>query len=275
MLNHSCKTQAEYTYFVISSPKAMNCCSLFRQPRRFLANPNRANKMSSGFVTEAELADARRKRQEEWEKVRTEDQPEEAPEEEYDSRSLYDRLQEQKNKKDMEYEEAHKLKNMIKTLDDDEVEFLDLVDKNKINAERQAHIEEQKEMNEFRQKVATLQEKRLEEQIQQQISKPKPTKTPIASSRMSQKKILAGVVVKKRKHEEEPSSTSVEEKKPENVTEPAKPEASKATQSGKSAQAGSTEQEAEIRCPAGDWHSARARVLPGEYGFGGEQRFGS
>lgn len=33
----------------------------------------------------------------------------EAPEEEYDSRSLYDRLQEQKNKKDMEYEEAHKL----------------------------------------------------------------------------------------------------------------------------------------------------------------------
>ncbi|XP_052563868.1 PSME3-interacting protein isoform X2 [Culex pipiens pallens] len=188
--------------------------------------------MSSGFVTEAELADARRKRQEEWEKVRTEDQPEEAPEEEYDSRSLYDRLQEQKNKKDMEYEEAHKLKNMIKTLDDDEVEFLDLVDKNKINAERQAHIEEQKEMNEFRQKVATLQEKRLEEQIQQQISKPKPTKTPIASSRMSQKKILAGVVVKKRKHEEEPSSTLTEEKKPENVTEPAKPEASKATQSG-------------------------------------------
>uniref|UniRef100_A0A8D8GZ27 Protein FAM192A n=1 Tax=Culex pipiens TaxID=7175 RepID=A0A8D8GZ27_CULPI len=188
--------------------------------------------MSSGFVTEAELADARRKRQEEWEKVRTEDQPEEAPEEEYDSRSLYDRLQEQKNKKDMEYEEAHKLKNMIKTLDDDEVEFLDLVDKNKINAERQAHIEEQKEMNEFRQKVATLQEKRLEEQIQQQISKPKPTKTPIASSRMSQKKILAGVVVKKRKHEDEPSSTSTEEKKSENVTEPAKPEASKATQSG-------------------------------------------
>lgn len=50
---------------------------------------------------------------------------------------------------------------------------------------------------------------------------------------MSQKKILAGVVVKKRKHEEDPSSTSVEEKKPENVTEPAKPEASKATQSGK------------------------------------------
>lgn len=159
--------------------------------------------MSSGFVTETELADARRKRQEEWEKVRTADQPEEAPEEEYDCRSLYERLQEQKQKKDLEFEEAHKLKNMIKTLDDDEVEFLDLVDQNKMNAERKAQLEEAKEMSDFRQKVASLQEKRMDEQIQQQMSKPKSAKAPIASNRMSQKKILAGVVVPKRKREEE------------------------------------------------------------------------
>lgn len=31
--------------------------------------------MSSGFVTESELAEARQKRQEEWEKVRQPDQP--------------------------------------------------------------------------------------------------------------------------------------------------------------------------------------------------------
>lgn len=31
--------------------------------------------MSSGFVTETELAEARQQRQEEWEKVRTADQP--------------------------------------------------------------------------------------------------------------------------------------------------------------------------------------------------------
>uniref|UniRef100_A0A182NV59 FAM192A/Fyv6 N-terminal domain-containing protein n=1 Tax=Anopheles dirus TaxID=7168 RepID=A0A182NV59_9DIPT len=158
--------------------------------------------MASGFVTETELAEARRKRQEEWEKVRTADQPIEAPEDEYDSRSLYERLQEQKHKKDSEFEEAHKLKNMIKGLDDDEVEFLDLVDKNRMQAERQAHMEEQKELNEFRAKVATLQEKRLDEQIQQQVSKPKPTKTPVTSTRLSQKQILAGVV-RKRKAEPE------------------------------------------------------------------------
>jgi len=32
--------------------------------------------MSSGFVTEAEIAEARRKRQEDWDKVRHPDQPE-------------------------------------------------------------------------------------------------------------------------------------------------------------------------------------------------------
>ncbi|XP_058066886.1 PSME3-interacting protein [Anopheles bellator] len=168
--------------------------------------------MASGFVTESELAEARRLRQEEWEKVRTADQPIEAPEQEYDGRSLYDRLQEQKQKKDLEFEEAHKLKNMIKGLDDDEVEFLDLVDKNRLNAERQAQLEERKEMNEFRAKVATLQEKRLDEQIQQQVSKPKPAKLPVSSARMSQKQILAGVVVRKRKLEDEPKGTEPDAK---------------------------------------------------------------
>lgn len=33
------------------------------------------NKMSSGFISESEILEARRARQEEWEKVRSEDQP--------------------------------------------------------------------------------------------------------------------------------------------------------------------------------------------------------
>jgi N-terminal domain of NEFA-interacting nuclear protein NIP30. len=65
--------------------------------------------MSSGFISETEIANQRQRRQEEWEKVRTADQPVEAPEEEYDPRSLFDRLKEQKDKKEFEYEEAHKL----------------------------------------------------------------------------------------------------------------------------------------------------------------------
>ena len=65
--------------------------------------------MSSGFITEKEVAERRRARQEEWEKNRNEDDPVEPPEEPpHDPRSLYERLQEQRQKKEEEYDEAHK-----------------------------------------------------------------------------------------------------------------------------------------------------------------------
>ncbi|KAL1138232.1 hypothetical protein AAG570_009921 [Ranatra chinensis] len=157
--------------------------------------------MSSGFISEAEIAERRRVRQEEWEKVRQPNQPLEAPEEEYDHRSLYDRLQEQKQKKEFEYEEAHRLKNMIKGLDDDEVEFLDLVDRSKLEEERKKTVEEEREMADFRNKVASLQEKSLEQRIQQEIRQPLKVNNNINSGRTSQTKLLAGAVVKKRPSE--------------------------------------------------------------------------
>jgi len=55
------------------------------------------------------------------------------------------------------------LENMIRGLDDDEVDFLDIVDRSKMNAERKVQLEETKELNDFRERVATLQEKSLDE----------------------------------------------------------------------------------------------------------------
>uniref|UniRef100_A0A8C5VZN5 FAM192A/Fyv6 N-terminal domain-containing protein n=1 Tax=Microcebus murinus TaxID=30608 RepID=A0A8C5VZN5_MICMU len=52
------------------------------------------------FASEAELDKRHKRRQEEWEK------------EVYDPRSLYERLQEQKDRKQLEYEEQFKFKNM-------------------------------------------------------------------------------------------------------------------------------------------------------------------
>lgn len=154
--------------------------------------------MSSGFISEAELAEQRRIRQEEWERVRTADQPLEAPEESYDPRSLYERLQEQKNKRDLEYEEAHKLKNMIKGLDDDEVEFLDLVDRTKMEEERKKNLEEEKEMRDFKAAVASLQEQKLNEKLKQELKNPPvSSKNVCGSSRSSQLKLPAGVVLKR------------------------------------------------------------------------------
>ncbi|KAI4467136.1 nefa-interacting nuclear protein nip30 [Holotrichia oblita] len=151
--------------------------------------------MSSGFITESEALEVRRKKQEEWEKVRKADDPLERPEETYDHRSLYERLQEQKQKRDLEYEEAHKLKNMIKGLDDDEIEFLDLVDRTKLAADRKKTIEEEIELNDYRNRVASLQEKNLDQKLQLEINTLKPKL--ISNNRMSQTKLLKGVVVKK------------------------------------------------------------------------------
>ncbi|XP_013144773.1 PREDICTED: uncharacterized protein LOC106108218 [Papilio polytes] len=152
--------------------------------------------MSSGFISESEILEARRRRQEEWEKVRTEDQPKEAPEEAYDTRPLYHRLEEQRLKKEAEYEEAHKLKNMIRGLDDDEVGFLDLVERTKAKAAQQISLEEQKEMQEFRERVSNLAESEELIRLRAQLAPTRTTTTQPAKNK------LQGVVVRKRKASE-------------------------------------------------------------------------
>lgn len=137
-----------------------------------------------GFESEFDIEERRKKRQEEWEKVRTADQPEgksnkfskqdssnlynlfsDAPEEVYDPRSLYDRLKEQKDAKQEEFEESRKFKNMIRGLDDEDVDHLHEVDVRKVEEERKVQAEEMKELNEYRQKVAELQEKSADQVV--------------------------------------------------------------------------------------------------------------
>lgn len=60
------------------------------------------------------------------------------------------------------------IENLIRGLDDDEINFLDIVDKAKLDAEKQKQIQDQNEMLEFRQRVATLQEQSIE-QVRRQI----------------------------------------------------------------------------------------------------------
>lgn len=152
--------------------------------------------MSSGFVTEAEIEEAKRVRQQEWEKVRNPDDPEVAPEPIIDSRSLFDRLQEQKQRKDLEYEETHKLKNMIRGLDDDEVDFLEHVDRVKIEAERKQREEERKILEELKQRttVAVSNKEQLEAELNGVKNKPK---VQITSTKPSQKSLLLGIVRKR------------------------------------------------------------------------------
>lgn len=59
---------------------------------------------------------------------------------------------------------------MIKGLDDDEIEFLDLVDRTKLAAERKKTLDEERELNDYRNRVATLQERSLDERLHAEIN---------------------------------------------------------------------------------------------------------
>lgn len=51
--------------------------------------------------------------------------------------------------------------NLIRGLDDDEVDFLDVIDRAKMEADKKQQLEEQHELLDFRKKVASLQEKSI------------------------------------------------------------------------------------------------------------------
>lgn len=61
---------------------------------------------------------------------------------------------------------------MVRGLDDDEVDFLDIVDKAKMDAERRQQIEEKNELRDFRQRVATLQENSIDQVSADTLSSP-------------------------------------------------------------------------------------------------------
>lgn len=112
------------------------------------------------------------------------------------------------------------VENMIKGLDDDEIEFLDLVDRTKLAADRKKNMEEEKELNDYRNRVATLQEKSLEEKIHSEINVGKPK---LINNRSSQTQMLKGVVVKKtdsRKRKIDTEEVGVENKPEVEIEEP-------------------------------------------------------
>lgn len=147
------------------------------------------------FVSESELDERRKKRQEEWEKVRKPDDPEEAPEEEYDSRCLYDRLQEQKDKKQQEFEEQFKFRNMVRGLDEDETSFLDEVSRQQVLVEKQRRDEEKQELLEYRsalvKQVAASAESRRDPEKK---AGPKQSGAEPKTSHLSQAHLLVGAV---------------------------------------------------------------------------------
>ena len=85
----------------------------------------------------------------------------------YDHRTLYEKLQEQKMKKEADYEEAHRLKNMIRGLDDDEAGFLDYIDKARMESEQRKKEEEESAIAEFKKTISDFTSEEKEKKIQE------------------------------------------------------------------------------------------------------------
>ncbi|KNE99439.1 hypothetical protein PSTG_07366 [Puccinia striiformis f. sp. tritici PST-78] len=77
------------------------------------------------------------------------------PNEDYDGRSLYEKLKETKDKKQEAFEEKLKFKNQFRALDDEEVAFLDDAAEEQRAIEIAKQEEIQKEMRRFKEAIAT------------------------------------------------------------------------------------------------------------------------
>ncbi|CAJ0923181.1 unnamed protein product, partial [Mesorhabditis belari] len=143
--------------------------------------------MSSGFVSETQLDDERKARQDEWERVRKPDDPAVAPELEVCNKSLFDQLKENKDKKQAEIDEAKSFKNMIRGVDEDEADFLAMVSKKKLEEERRRKQEE-KEM------LATLSNTVIPASEPTLLRPPVPSTKPVENK---QARLLVGAVKRK------------------------------------------------------------------------------
>uniref|UniRef100_A0A8C6SP08 Proteasome activator subunit 3 interacting protein 1 n=1 Tax=Neogobius melanostomus TaxID=47308 RepID=A0A8C6SP08_9GOBI len=171
--------------------------------------------LSRKFVTEAELDEKRKKRQEEWEKVRKPDDPEEAPEEVYDPRSLFERLQEQKDKKQEEFEEQLKFKNMVRGLDEDETSFLDEVSRQQSLVEKRRRDEEKQELLEYRISFHPRHSATESRKEPEKKTAPKQSMGEQRTSHLSQAHLLAGAVKRRSSSQ---SSDSNKKQKVENTS---------------------------------------------------------
>ncbi|EDV21279.1 uncharacterized protein TRIADDRAFT_60144 [Trichoplax adhaerens] len=154
------------------------------------------------FVTETELEDLRRQREEEWKKVKDESSKSviDRPEELTDRRSLYEQLQEQKTKKQEEWDEQFKFKNMIRGLDDDEADFLD--NSNQLQADLETLIN-------VYEAVSSLASKEVDNKPIVETHKSYPPEI-IKNNKKTQSQLLSGLVRQRKRSFEEKESKPID-----------------------------------------------------------------
>ncbi|GJJ09517.1 hypothetical protein Clacol_003740 [Clathrus columnatus] len=159
--------------------------------------------VNSRFVSQTEIEEITKRREEQWKAAyaRLGQEPPERPQEEaYDGRSLAEKLAANKAAQQEEWEQKMKLSNQFRSLEEDEILFLDSVRVRQLEEERKRKKEDGEELKNFREAVAAR---------NQEVSGSTTTETPVklpsvphngkTKSVISKKdNRLKGVVVKKK-----------------------------------------------------------------------------
>ncbi|KAJ8494613.1 hypothetical protein ONZ51_g2197 [Trametes cubensis] len=161
--------------------------------------------VGSRFVSQAELEDAKAKRDEQWKAAyaRLGQEPPPPPTDDaYDGRSLAEKLAANRAAKQEEWEERNKLGNQFRALEEDEVLFLDSVLEKQREEERLRKQMDGEELKHFREAVAARENAANKPPpigaAAAVVSPPSTAKPSAAPAKKDAKKALKGVLVKKK-----------------------------------------------------------------------------
>lgn len=154
--------------------------------------------ISKRFVSETELEEIKKKREEEWELARQEGRQIEKEEDIIDDgRTLFERLKEQKDKKQEEFEEQLKFKNMIyKGLDTEDANFLSEVSSKQAEFHARRFDADDTELKSYRAAVETMRSTGSSKSSAPKKSTSKPSKTDSKSK-------IPSVIIRKRQSDSE------------------------------------------------------------------------
>ncbi|KAF9156992.1 hypothetical protein BG015_008495 [Linnemannia schmuckeri] len=175
------------------------------------------NPTSQGSAVGGELEEARKARREEWEKAyaNKENPPPIQEEVPYDPRTLYERLQEQKQKKNDAFAEATKFGNLIHKIDNDEFDFLSSLEDEEAKKKREQAEQEAEALKAFRMNVISKTSTApapLLDTDGDSSKAPKPTYfAPLSSGPTKKKKSLFAGLVAKPDSKAELSTTTIAE----------------------------------------------------------------
>ncbi|KAG0003010.1 hypothetical protein BGZ79_001860 [Entomortierella chlamydospora] len=156
------------------------------------------------------IEEARKARQEEWKKAyeNKENPPPLQEEVPYDPRTLYERLQEQKQKKEDAFAEATKFGNLIHKIDNDEFDFLSNLENEEVKKKRELAEQEEEELKRFRMNVQLKSAPPPPQPVLGAMAFAAPPSLLASSSTAKKKKPLFAGLVKRKDDDNKGSSSS-------------------------------------------------------------------